>query len=326
MELVVVIGAVIGVVVGIAVGLLLNLLIGRAKLQSAQKEANALLEAARKDAEALKKEKLIEGENELLEKKKEVDRDINQKYDEQRKAERRLRDREVSLDKRYEKARQNEREIRDKEKELKRATNSIEGKEERLEELIQKKEEELERVAGMSKDEALELLKVGFLDKARRQTAEHVKEMRDKARLEANREAKELIVQAIQRSAADHASENTVAVVQLPNDDVKGRIIGREGRNIRAMEAATGVDIIVDDTPEAVILSSFDPYRREVARIALEKLISDGRIHPARIEEVVEKAQKELDDRVLELGRNAALEANVHGVHAELIGLLGRLH
>ncbi len=320
------IGVVVGVLIGAAIALITKIMLDRANKNAAQSQAQKVIDDATKEAEALKREKLLEAKDELLALKKQQDKEYSKKFDEVRQQEKRLRDREVSLDKRYERVRQQEREQRDKDKELRRIQKSIDGKEEQLDSMITEQQELLEKTAQMTSQEAQEVLKSQLIDKARAQTAEMVKEMRDKAKLEANREAKELVVQAIQRSAADHAAENTVAVIQLPNDDVKGRIIGREGRNIRALETATGVDIIVDDTPEAVILSSFDPYRREIARIALEKLITDGRIHPARIEEVVEKAQKELDDRLAELGKNAIMEANVHGIHAELVSYLGRLH
>lgn len=332
-----ILSGVVGVVLGAVVAIIVKMMLDKSNEKSTRSLANEILEDAKrekekvlkvtlKEAEALKREKVLEAQDEVLALKREQDEKFAAKYDELNKQERKIRDRELSVDKRYDRVRITEREQRDKERELRKLATSIEGKEEKLNSLIQKQEELLERIAGMSRDEALKQLKVELIDKARRQTAEKSKEIRDKAKLEANREAKEIIVQAIQRSASDHAAEVTVSVINLPNDDVKGRIIGREGRNIRALENATGVDIIVDDTPEAVIISSFDPIRRETARIALEKLIRDGRIHPARIEEVVEKARKELDERVLELGQSALLEAKVHGVHPELVKYLGRLH
>ncbi|MDP8205954.1 MAG: ribonuclease Y [Candidatus Electryonea clarkiae] len=322
----IIIAGVIGIIVGTVSAHFIKSLSDRSKKHTEENQAESIIETANKEAESLKKEKLLEARDEALALKYEQDKEHNKKNNETRSLERKLRDREVTLNKRYERIRLTEREQRDKDKELNRAYQSINGKEERLKQIVDDKEQQLQKIAGMSSEEALEQLKVTLIDKARRQTAEQVKQMRDKARLEANREAKEIIIQAIQRSAADHSSENTVTALSLPNDEIKGRIIGREGRNIRALETATGVDIIVDDTPEAVILSSFDPYRREVARISLEKLINDGRIHPGRIEEIVEKAKKELEERVLELGQNALIEANVHGVRPELVKYLGRLH
>jgi len=311
---------------GFIIAFVIKAIIDKSSLKSAKSEANKIIEDAKKDSENLKKEKLLEARDETLAIKREMDRDNERKYEEIRRSEKKLRDREIGLDKRFDRIRQQEREQKDRFRTLRTQETAIEGKEEKLDALIEEKNKTLERIAGMNPEEALEELKNSLLDRARADIAERLKEMRDKAKLEANQEAKELIIQAIQRSAADHTAENTVAVVNLPNDDVKGRIIGREGRNIRALETATGVDIIVDDTPEAVILSSFDPYRREVARIALEKLITDGRIHPGRIEEVVDKAKRELEERVLEYGKNALLEAKVHGVRPELTRYLGRLH
>lgn len=320
------IAAVGGLAAGFLLSLLVKNLLDRSRLQSAKARSESMLEDARKESETLKREKLLEARDEAIAMKRDLDREYEKKYEEIRRSERQQRDREISLDKRADRIRQQERELKERERIVQKSEQAIEGKEERLDELLEQQIQQLEKVASMSRDEALAEMKASLIDKARADTAEMVKEIRDKARLEANREAKELIVQAIQRSAADHTAENTVAVVNLPNDDVKGRIIGREGRNIRALEQATGVDIIVDDTPEAVILSSFDPYRREIARHALEKLITDGRIHPGRIEEVVEKAKKELDEKILELGRNALIEAKVHGVHPEMVKYLGRMH
>lgn len=315
-----------GLLAGFVLTMLIKSVLDKSRLQAAKVRAEAMIEDAKKEGETLKREKLLEARDEAIAMKRDMDKEYEKKYEETRKQERQQRDREITLDKRADKIRQQERELRDRDRTLQKSEQSIEGKEEKLNDLIEQQTTLLEKTASMTADEALQELKNTLIDKARGETAEMVKEIRDKAKLEANREAKELIIQAIQRSAADHTAENTVAVVNLPNDDVKGRIIGREGRNIRALETATGVDIIVDDTPEAVILSSFDPYRREIARQALEKLITDGRIHPGRIEEVVEKAKKELDEKILELGRNALIEAKVHGVHPEMVKYLGRMH
>ncbi len=316
---------IIGIVVGATVAIFVKMGINKSRMQAFAQQSEDLVRNAEKEAENIKREKLLEARDEAIAIKQKIDEEKTRKHDEHVRIEKKLRDRELGLDKRFDRVRQHERENKDRDRELRKQETSIEGKEEELTGLISQRKELLERIAGMNAEEALVELKRSLVDKARNETAETVKEMRDKAKLEANSEAKELIIEAIQRTAADHTAENTVAVVHLPNDDVKGRIIGREGRNIRALETATGVDIIVDDTPEAVILSSFDPYRREIAKNALEKLISDGRIHPGRIEEVVEKATKELDDRILELGRNALVEAKVHGVHPELARYLGRL-
>jgi ribonuclease Y len=202
---------------------------------------------------------------------------------------------------------------------------AIDQKQELLNQLVKESQDALERVANLSKDQAVAQLKESLIDQARDDTAEMVKDMRDEARRTVNKEAKEIVVAAIQRSAADHSVENTVSVVQIPNDEIKGRIIGREGRNIRAFEAATGVDIIVDDTPETVVISGFDPFRREIARQVLEKLIADGRIHPARIEELVKKVEKEMEESLIAVGEAASIEAGVAGLHREMVKLVGRL-
>ncbi|RKY81065.1 ribonuclease Y, partial [candidate division KSB1 bacterium] len=219
-----------------------------------------------------------------------------------------------------------EAELKSVEQSIKDRSVNLARKQEELDKIIEKQNMRLEKISGMSNEEALKELKENLLSKAKQEAAQQVKEIKDQARLTANKEAKEVIISAIQRTAADHSVETTVSVVHLPNDEMKGRIIGREGRNIRSFETATGIDVIVDDTPEAVILSGFDPYRREIAKRALEKLIADGRIHPGRIEEVVEKAKSELEEHLVELGEQAMLQTGVHGLHPELVRLLGKLN
>jgi len=297
----------------------------RKELAASKQEAARIIADAQKEAETLFKEKMLELKDEQLRQRSRFEADNRKKQDELARMERSLRDREISL-------RQKTEELDKKTKEADRLVQSnaqkeksLQQKQQRIETLEAEAEAALERAASLSKEQALAELKESQLATAREATAEMVKEMRDEARLTANREAKEIVVAAIQRSAADHAVESTVSVVPIPNDEIKGRIIGREGRNIRAFEQATGVDIIVDDTPEAVIISAFDPLRREVARLALERLMADGRIHPGRIEDLVTKCEKEMQEQLVQVGEAACHEAGVSGLHAEMVKLLGRL-
>jgi ribonuclease Y len=295
------------------------------KLAASRQEASRIIADAQKEAETIFKEKMLELKDEQLQLRASLEAELRQKQDDLARMERSLKDREQNVKVRTE-------ELDKKTKEADRLVQSntakekaLQQKQSRIDQLENEAQTALERVAGLSKEQALEELKGSLLEKARDATAEAIKEMRDQARLSANKEAREVVVSAIQRSAADHAVESTVSVVPIPNDEIKGRIIGREGRNIRAFEQATGVDIIVDDTPEAVIVSAFDPLRREVARMALEKLMADGRIHPGRIEELVKKCEKEMQDQLVQIGEAACHEAGVSGLHPEIIKLLGRL-
>ena len=297
----------------------------RAKFAAAQKDAEKIVADARKEAETMFKEKMLELKDEQLRLRTDLENEIRQKRDELARMERSLKDRDGIMKTKSE-------ELDRKNKEVERLVQSntqrekaMQQKQAKLDAMEAESQAVLERVAGLTKEQALEELKESLLEKARESTAELVKDMRDKARMNANKEAREVVIAAIQRSAADHAVESTVSVVQIPNDEIKGRIIGREGRNIRAFEMATGADIIVDDTPEAVIVSAFDPLRREVARMALERLMADGRIHPGRIEELVKKCEKEMQEQLVQIGDNACHEAGVSGLHPELIKLLGRL-
>lgn len=307
-------------------GWFLNTRFSQGKVANAEKLAAKIISEAEKEAEALKNQKLVEAKEEAFKTRENLEREFRYQRQELEKLKRKLESRELELDRRFSHLSQKESELKKTEQSLKEKNEYLTRKTEELERLLAEQNERLIKISGMSPEEALKELKANLLAKAKQQIAQEIKEMRDQARLNANREAKEIIISAIQRTAADHSVEATVSVVHLPNDEMKGRIIGREGRNIRAFENATGIDMIVDDTPEAVILSGFDPFRREIAKRALEKLIADGRIHPGRIEEVVEKTKKEMEEVIVQLGEQAMLETGVHGLHPELVKLLGKLH
>ena len=285
---------------------------------TAEEKARSIIDDAIKSAETKKREALLEIKEESLRQKNEVDKEIKERRAEVQKQEKRVLSKEDALDKKTEAMERREADYAAKESELKK-------REKKVDELNQQGLQELERIAGMTSDQAKDYLLKTVEDDVKFDVAKLYKELESQAKEDASKKAKEYVVTAIQKCAVDHVSESTISVVQLPNDEMKGRIIGREGRNIRTLETMTGVDLIIDDTPEAVVLSGFDPIRREIARIALEKLIVDGRIHPARIEEMVEKAQKEVETRMREDGEAATLEVGVHGIHPELVRLLGRM-
>ena len=288
------------------------------KIGTAEDKARSIIDDAIKAAETKKREALLEIKEESLRAKNEVDKEIKERRAEVQKQEKRILSKEDTLDKKTEAIERREADYAAKETELKK-------REKKVDELHEQGLQELERIAGMTSDQAKEYLLKTVEDDVKFDVAKLYKELESQAKEDAAKKAKEYVVTAIQKCAVDHVSESTISVVQLPNDEMKGRIIGREGRNIRTLETLTGVDLIIDDTPEAVVLSGFDPIRREIARIALEKLIVDGRIHPARIEEMVEKAQKEVETRMREDGEAATLEVGVHGIHPELVRLLGRM-
>ena len=288
------------------------------KIGNAENKAREIIDDAVKTAEAKKKESLLEIKEESIKNKNELERESKERRSELQRYEKRVLSKEEALDKRSEAIEKREASFTAKEEQLKQ-------REKKVDELSQQRVQELERISGLTSEQATEYVLKTVEEDVKHDTAKMIKEMEAQAKEEADKKAKECVVTAIQRCAADHVAETTISVVQLPNDEMKGRIIGREGRNIRTLETLTGVELIIDDTPEAVVLSGFDPIRREVARIALEKLIVDGRIHPARIEEMVEKAQKEVDSMIREEGESAALEVGGHGIHPELIKLLGRM-
>ena len=288
------------------------------KLGNAEDRAREIIDEALKTAETKKREAMLEVKEESVKTRNELEKETRERRAELQRYERRVLSKEETLDKKTEAIERREAGFSAREAQL-------EKKRAEVEELSAKRLQELERISGLTSEQAKEYLLKTVEDDVKHETAKLVKELESRAKEEANKKAKDYIVTAIQKCAADHVAETTISVVQLPNDEMKGRIIGREGRNIRTLETMTGVDLIIDDTPEAVILSGFDPIRREVARIALEKLIVDGRIHPARIEEMVEKAQKEVDAMIREEGESATLEVGVHGIHPELVRLLGRM-
>ena len=287
-------------------------------LGNADAKAREIIDEALKTAETKKREALLEAKEETLRMKNESEREIKESRAEVQRYERRILAKEEQLDKKAIAMEKREINFANKEERLAKKTAEID-------ELYEKRVQELERISGFTSEQANEYLLKAVEDEVKTDAAKLVRELENKAKEEASKKAKDYVVTAIQKCAADHVAETTISVVQLPSDEMKGRIIGREGRNIRTLETMTGVDLIIDDTPEAVILSSFDPIRREVARIALEKLIVDGRIHPARIEEMVEKAQREVDTMIREEGEAATLEVGVHGIHPELVKLLGRM-
>ena len=292
--------------------------VGEAKVGSAEEKAREIIDDALKTAETKKREALLEAKEENLKAKNDLEKETKERRAEIQRYEKRVLGKEETLDKKLDALEKRESKLNSREA-------NFEKEKEKVAELRQSHLRELEKISGLTSEQAKEYLLKTVEEDVKHETAVLVKELERQAKDEANKKAKDYVVTAIQKCAADHVSETTISVVPLPSDEMKGRIIGREGRNIRTLENLTGIDLIIDDTPEAVILSGFDPIRREVARIALEKLIVDGRIHPARIEEMVEKAKKEVETMIREEGEEAALEVGVHGIHPELIRLLGKM-
>jgi len=306
-------------------GWYLNARSGQNKITSAEARVKRIIEEAEKDANTLKREKLLEAKDEWYKRKKEFEAEVQSKRNKQQTLEKQLISREENVDRKLDLLSKKEAQLQGLDRELAEKRKRIEERDKELARLVEEENVKLERTSGLTREEAKKQLTDNLIETVKSESTQIIKEIRDKTKEEARREAQKIIVQAIQRTAADHTVETTVSVLSLESDEMKGRIIGREGRNIRAFEAATGVDVIVDDTPEAVILSGFDPFRREVARLSLERLIADGRIHPARIEEVVEKVKKELEEETQRTGENALLEVGLHGAHAEIVKHIGRM-
>ena len=313
------------VVIFFYLGWMFNSKIGKKSLVSAEERAKQIIAEAQKESTNIKREKLLEVKDEWYKKKVEFDSEVNQKRQKISNLEKQLSTREENIEKKFDLVIKKEKENKQSEKELLELKKSIENRLTEVEKLETEQNEKLEKISGLTADEAKKMLIENMTNQAKADVSHVIKDIHDRAKADAKKEAQKVIVQAIQRTAADHSIETTVSVVQIQNDEMKGRIIGKEGRNIRSFEAATGVDVIVDDTPEAVILSSFDQFRREVARVSLERLISDGRIHPARIEEVVEKVRQELEDEMIHDGENTVLQLGLHNMHQELIKHIGRM-
>lgn len=325
MEPITIISILLGLIVGAVVGYFIRKSIAEAKIAGAKNAAEQILEDAKRDADSLKKEALLEAKDEIHKLRTEAEREVRERRNELQKQENRLLQREENLDRKDESLNKRESLLEKKDDSLNQRQQHIEEMESKVDVLVRTQQTELERISSLTRDEA----KAIIIDRTEKElsidTAIMIKESENRAKEEADKKAKEILSLAIQRCAADHVAETTVSVVNLPNDEMKGRIIGREGRNIRTLETLTGIDLIIDDTPEAVILSGFDPIRRETARLALEKLVQDGRIHPARIEEMVEKSRREVDEYIREVGEQTTFEVGVHGLHPDLIKILGRL-
>ncbi len=308
----------ISIVIGIFIGIIVRKKIAESKMKSAESEAKRILELANKEAENKKKEEIFKAKEEIMNSRKELDQEIRERRGEVQKQEERLIQKEENLENKMEN-------LEKREKDLEYETKELEDKKQELSELQTKQLEELQRISRLSVEDAKKMLLSEVEKQITMEKANLIKDLEQKAKETADKNAKEIIGYAIQKCAADHTSETTVSIVALPNDDMKGRIIGREGRNIKTLETLTGIDLIIDDTPEAVVISGFDPLRREIAKMSLEKLIEDGRIHPAKIEEMVEKSREELETIIKEEGERAAMETGVIGLHPDIIKLLGKL-
>jgi len=323
-ELYIIMCTIVAVLGGIA-GFLVRKRFSEARIVSAKEAAKHIVEEAEKEADILKKEALLQTKDKFYQEKAEFEKETVEKRQELQNLEKRIVQKESHLDKKVELIETKENEILRKERALTQQEKNVVEQEKKVAALLEKQRTQLENIARMSSEEAKRLLMEAMENEAKHEAAKRIRRIEEETKEQADKKAKEVISLAIQRYAGEYVAEKTVSVVNLPNEEMKGRIIGREGRNIRALEAATGVDLIIDDTPEAVILSGFNPIRREIARISLERLVSDGRIHPARIEEIVQKVEQEVETAVREAGEQAIFDVGVHGIHAELIKLIGRL-
>lgn len=286
---------------------------------------NEMVEAANKEAEVVKEKKLLEVKEKFLNKKSELEKEVQQRNQKIQQSENRLKQREISLNQRQEELGRRKQEVEQSQQRIDNEKKLLAIKQDELDKMQTKEREKLEELSGLSAEEAKNRLVESLKDEARTDAASYINEIMDEAKLNANTQAKKIVIQTIQRVATETAIENSVSVFHIDNDEVKGRIIGREGRNIRALEAATGVEIVVDDTPEAIVISAFDPVRREVCRLALHQLVADGRIHPARIEEVVAKVRKQIEEEIIETGKRTIIDLGIHGLHPELIRLVGKM-
>jgi len=320
-----IISALIGLIVGAVVCLVINKLVNDSKVKGAKNSAELIVEEGKREAEALKKEAILEAKDETHVLRTEAENDIRERRAELQKQENRLLQREENLDRKDESLDKREASLERKEDGLNDRQQHIEQMEAKVDELLKKHGTELERISALTRDEARAIILKQIENELSTDIAVMTKEAEIRAKEESDKKAREILSLAVQRFAADHVAETTVSVVNLPNDEMKGRIIGREGRNIRTLETLTGIDLIIDDTPEAVILSGFDPIRRETARLALEKLVQDGRIHPARIEEMVEKSRREVDEQIRETGEQTTFELGIHNLHPDLMKILGRM-
>ncbi len=325
MDLIYLIVSVVIAGIAFALGWVLNSKIGSGGIERAKEESARILKDAENEARNLKKEKLLEVKDEWLKKKQEFDNEVNNRRQKLNNIEKQLEKRESGVERKMEIIAEKERELDELADQIKIKQEQIANKSERLDNILKEQNKRLEKIAQLTTEEAKNMLIENLKDRAKTEAQQFIRDIRDQAKVDAKKEARKIVINAIQKTAVDHSVETTVSVVQIQSDEMKGRIIGREGRNIRAFEAATGIDVIVDDTPEAVILSGFDQYRREIARIALERLISDGRIHPARIEEVVTKVKEELEDEIYKEGENVVIQLSLHGVHPELVRSIGKM-
>ncbi|WP_338754112.1 ribonuclease Y [Bacillus sp. FJAT-52991] len=325
MDAITIISILLGLIVGVVVGYFVRKSIAESKIAGAKDAAEQIIDDANREAEALKKEALLEAKDEIHKLRTDTELELRERRNELQKQENRLLQKEENLDRKDEQLDKREAQLEKKEEALTERQQHIEEMDSKVEEMVKVQKAELERISSLTRDEARAIILERVEQELAHDIAVMTKEQENRAKEEADKKAKDILSLAIQRCAADHVAETTVSVVNLPNDEMKGRIIGREGRNIRTLETLTGIDLIIDDTPEAVILSGFDPIRRETARIALEKLVQDGRIHPARIEEMVDKARREVDEYIREMGEQTTFEVGIHGLHPDLIKILGRL-